>query len=260
MASTDLWVRREAGMVIATLNRPERLNALNKDLFDDLKHLVDVLETDKTSKALILTGSGEKAFCVGADLKERQGMNEKDILLRLEFVKQLYLRLERLPIPAIAAINGIALGGGLELALACDLRVAAESATLGLPEVELAIIPGSGGTQRLSRVVGMSRALELILLAKRLTGSEALYYGLVNTVVSSSQCLAQAISWASKISESGPIAVRQAKMAIRLGSEKSLEQGLNLEIETYKQCLYSKDRLEGLKAFVEKRKPVYRGE
>src|SRR5574341_41431 len=115
MASTELLIRREAGVVIATLNRPERLNALNKDLFDDLKHLVDVLETDKNLKALILTGAGEKAFCVGADLKERQGMNEKDILLRLDFVRQLYSRLERLPVPVIAAVNGIALGGGLEL-------------------------------------------------------------------------------------------------------------------------------------------------
>src|SRR4051812_15365362 len=120
MPSSELVYRREAGLISATLNRPGQMNALNKDLFDELQRLLDVLETDKTVRVLILTGAGEKAFCVGADLKERQGMNEKDVILRLEFVHKLYVRLERLPFPVIAAINGIALGGGLELALACD--------------------------------------------------------------------------------------------------------------------------------------------
>ncbi len=260
MASTSLAVRRDGGIVIATINRPDKMNALNKDYFDELKRLVDVLETDKTARALIITGAGEKAFCVGADLKERQGMNEKDVLVRLDFVRNLGLRLERIPVPVIAAINGSALGGGLELALTCDLRVAAENATLGLPEVDLGIIPGNGGTQRLARVVGLPKALELVLLAKRLTAAEALHIGLVNVVVPTGQALNQAMTWATKISEAGPIAIRQAKSAVRLGYERILEEGLSLEIELYKACLYSKDRLEGLKAFSEKRKAVYRGE
>jgi enoyl-CoA hydratase/carnithine racemase len=188
-------------------------------------------------------------------------MNEKDILLRLEMVRHLYLRLERLSIPVIAAINGIALGGGFELALVCDLRIAAETVTLGLPEVELAIIPGSGGTQRLPRIVGVTKAMELILLCKRISASEALNLGIVNAVTPVGQSLSHSITWANKMVESaGPIAVRQAKASIRLGLEKNLEEGLQIETEAYKACLYSKDRLEGIKAFVEKRKPTFRGD
>lgn len=148
----------------------------------------------------------------------------------------------------------------MELALACDLRVAAENATVGLPEVDLAIIPGNGGTQRLTRIVGLAKATELILLARRMTAAEGFNYGIVNAVVPQGQSLAHALSWANKMVEAGPIAIRQAKAALRLGSDRILEEGLGLEIELYKACLYSKDRLEGLKAFTEKRKPVYRGE
>lgn len=260
MPSTELNVRREGGIVIATLNRPDKLNALNKEVYEGLKTLVDVLDTDKTARVLILTATGDKAFCVGADLKERQGMNEKDVLVRLEWVKGILLRLERLPLPVIAAINGTALGGGCELALACDLRVAAENATLGLPEVDLAIIPGSGGTQRLTRVVGMGRALEMILLARRISAKEALEMNLVNAVVPAGQSLSAALTWANKMCEAGPIALRQAKSAVRLGGGRTIDEGLQIELDAYKACLYSKDRLEGLKAFNEKRKPAYKGE
>lgn len=260
MASGELLVKREGGIVIATINRPEKLNALSKNVLEDLKSLVDVLDTDKTARVLILTGTGEKAFCVGADLKERQGMNEKDVLVRLEWVKGVFLRLERLPIPVIAAINGTALGGGCELALACDLRVAVENAVIGLPEVDLAIIPGSGGTQRLARVVGMGRALELILLAKRVPAADALAMGLVNAVAKEGQVMSLAMAWANKMLEAGPIGLRQAKSAVRMGVGRIIDEGLQIEIDAYKACLYSKDRLEGLKAFAEKRKPSYRGE
>jgi len=260
MALSSLVVRREAGVVIATINRPDKLNALSKDVLDELKRLVDVLETDKTARVLVLTGVGDKAFCVGADLKERQGMNEKDVLVRLEFVKALYQRLERLPIPVIAAINGTALGGGLEIALACDLRVCSENATLGAPEVDLAIIPGNGGTQRLARIVGLAKAMELILLARRLSASEALQYGIVNATVGAGGALTHAMNWANKICEAGPIAIKQAKLAIRTGLERTVAEGLAAEIDAYKACLYSKDRMEGLKAFAEKRKAIYRGE
>lgn len=260
LSNSDLLVRREGGTVIATLNRPEKLNAVNKDLFEELKKLVEILETDKTARVLILTGTGEKAFCVGADLKERQSMNEKDVLVRLEFVRNLYLRLERLPIPVIAAINGTALGGGLELALACDLRIAAESAVVGLPEVDLGIIPGNGGTQRLSRLIGAGKALELVLLAKRMTAKEAFELDIVNLVVKDGEALAKSIAWAQKMGEAGPIAIRQAKASIRRGVGKSMEEALSIEIDAYKACLYTKDRLEGLKAFAEKRKPAFKGE
>lgn len=178
--ASSVEVVRQKSVVIATLNRPEKLNALNKEVFDDLERLVDVLETDSSARVLILTGSGDKAFCVGADLKERNGMNEKDILVRLDFVRRLYSKLENLPMPVIAAVNGMALGGGTELALACDLRIASDLAVFGLPEVDLAIIPGTGGTQRLPRLVGQAKALELVLMAKRIQAYEALKIGLVN--------------------------------------------------------------------------------
>jgi enoyl-CoA hydratase/carnithine racemase len=260
MASQNLILKREGSIVIITLNRPDKMNAINKDILEDLKKVLDVLETDRTARAIVLTASGEKAFCVGADLKERQGMNEKDVLLRLEAVRNLYLRWERLPIPSIAAINGVALGGGLELALVCDLRIASETATLGLPETDLAIIPGNGGTQRLTRIIGPSRALEMILLAKRMTSTEALKWGLLNHVSVQGQLMKDALSWAHKIADAGPIAIQQAKKAVLRGLEKSWEEGLQWEVECYKACLFSKDRLEGLKAFAEKRKPNYGGE
>ncbi len=260
MASNELLVRKESGVLVVTLNRPDKMNALNKDMFDALKKLVDVVETDKTARVIILTGAGDKAFCVGADLKERQGMNEKDVALRMDSVRQLYLRLERLPVPIIAAINATALGGGLELALTADLRVAGENVMFGFPETDLGIIPGNGGTQRLPRLIGMPKALEMVLLAKRIPAGEALKLGLVQSVVAPGQAMAHAMTWANKILEAGPIAIRAAKAAIRGGMERSYEHGLQFELESYKACLYSKDRLEGLKAFSEKRKPVYKGE
>jgi len=260
MASHNVVLRREGPVVIVTLNRPDKMNALNKEILEEFKKLIDVLETDRTARAIVLTATGDKAFCVGADLKERQGMNEKDVLLRLEMVRALYLRWERLMIPSIAALNGAALGGGLELALVCDLRLAADHIQVGLPETELAIIPGNGGTQRLSRTIGMSRAMEMVLLAKRLSALEAHHWGVVNKVVPLAQLMKEAMAWAHKISEAGPLAIQQAKKAIQRGREKSWEEALQWEVECYKPCLYSKDRLEGLKAFTEKRKPVYQGE
>jgi len=261
MGSTSaISTRREGNVIIAMLNRPNQLNAMNKELFDDLRSLLDVLETDKTARALILTGAGDKAFCVGADLKERQGMNPKDVLARLESVHKIFTRIEKLPLPVIAAINGTTLGGGLEIALTCDLRVASENATLGLPEVDLAIIPGTGGTQRLTRLIGMAKALEMVLLARRISAREALAFNLVNQVVAPGQSLSHALSWANRLCEAGPLALRAAKAAIRTGMDKSLDEALNVELEAYKICLASKDRMEGLKAFVEKRKPDYRGE
>lgn len=261
MASNDsLLIRREGGILIATLNRPEKMNAINKDFLDGLKELLDVLDSDKAVRVVILTASGDKAFCVGADLKERAGMNEKDVLTRMDFVRLLYPRIEKMGVPFICAVNGMALGGGLELALTCDLRVASESATFGFPEVDLAIIPGNGGTQRLSRVVGLAKAMELIFLAKKLTANEALALGLVNQVAPVGQALPYAIKMATKMLEAGPKALRMAKMAIRGGIERSMEHGLQYELDCYKSVLYSKDRTEGLKAFAEKRKPVYTGD
>jgi enoyl-CoA hydratase/carnithine racemase len=260
MAVGSLVTRREGSVVIATLNRPDKMNALNKDLFEELKSMLDVLETDKTARLLIVTGGGDKAFSGGADLKERQGMSDKDILVRADYVNKLYARLERLAFPVIAAIGGVALGAGLELALACDLRVASSTALFGFPEVELGIIPGNGGTQRLPRIVGIARALELVLLAKKISAQEAHAMGLIHHVVPPGQALSEALTLGNKILDAGPIAIRQAKYAIRMGMDRTLEQGLQVEFEAYRPCLVSKDRHEGVKAFVEKRKPAYKGE
>ncbi|MBI4403102.1 MAG: enoyl-CoA hydratase/isomerase family protein [Deltaproteobacteria bacterium] len=260
MALSELVVKHEGQIIIATIHRPEKLNALNKEVFDHLRRLLDVLETDKTARVLIFTGTGEKAFCIGGDLKERQSMNEKDILVRLESIRTLFRRIENLHVPVIAAINGIALGTGLELALTCDLRVASSNANLGFLEGELAIIPGSGGTQRLARLIGMAKALELILLAKRLTAQEALGYGVIHQMVEERHAMVQAMEWAKRFLELGPISLAQAKKALREGIGRSLEEGLNIEADAYKTCLYSTDRTEGNKAFIEKRKPQYKRE
>jgi enoyl-CoA hydratase/carnithine racemase len=259
-ANATVQIKKDNGIVIATLNRPDKMNALNKDVFDELTRLLDVLETDKTTRALIITGHGDKAFCVGADLKERQGMNEKDVLVRLEFVKNLFLRIEKLSVPVIAAVNGMALGGGTELALLADFRVAADNAVFSLPETDLGIIPGCGGTQRLPRLVGVGKAMEMIMLGKRMNAQEALHIGLIHSVAPAGGALAQSLTLGAKILEAGPIAIKQAKYAVRFGLDLSLADGLKLELEAYKVCLYSKDRLEGLKAFNEKRRPIYRGE
>ncbi len=260
MASSSLEVRRENQIVVATLNRAASLNALNKEIFDELERLIDVLETDKLGRALILTGAGDKAFCVGADLKERKGMNEKDILVRLNWVHALYLRIEKLPMPVIAAVNGMALGGGTELALCCDLRIASQNASFALPEVGLAIIPGTGGTQRLPRVVGVGRATEWIFTGRKIGVEEAKAAGLVNEIVGEGKALSRAVAIAESLLKQGPLALRQAKLAIQQGMDLPLKEGLGAELQAYKACLYSKDRAEGLKAFAEKREPAYRGE
>ncbi len=256
----SLVVRRDGASITAILNRPDKLNAIHKDVFEELARLLDVLETDRSARSLILTGAGDKAFSVGADLKERLGMTEKSIVARMEMAKQLTLRIEKLPFPTIAAMNGMAMGAGLEFALACDLRVVAEGAQLGLVDVELAAMPSNGGSQRLPRLIGLPKALEMVLLGKRLGASEALAMGLVNAVVPASQVLPTAKAWVGRMLEMGPLALRQAKAAIRWGMGRPLEEGLAWEIECYRPLLPSKDRIEGLKAFNEKRKPVFRGE
>jgi methylglutaconyl-CoA hydratase len=257
---TTVTVKREDSMAIATLNRPDKLNAINRDLLEEFGAFLDVTETDKTVRCVIITAAGDKAFCVGADLKERQAMTEKDILQRFDQVHKLYTRLENLHVPVIAAINGAALGGGLELALACDFRILAKNAVVGLPEVSLAIIPGNGGTQRLTRVIGMSKAMELILMARRLSADEAFAAGIVSKAVPPGQALAEAKSWATTMGEMGPLALAAAKRAIRRGIELPMAKALELEAECYKTLLGSKDRKEGIVAFLDKRKPKYIGE
>jgi methylglutaconyl-CoA hydratase len=211
-------------------------------------------------RAIVITGEGEKAFCAGADLKERQGMSENDVRVQVELYRSELGPLDRSPKPVIAAINGVAFGGGLELALVCDLRVAAAHAKLGLPETTLGIIPGAGGTQRLPRVVGEARAKEMILLGRPLTAAEALAWGLVNRVTAAgTSLLDDTLAWIEPIAKGAPIAQAAALEAIDRAMDSTLLHGLELEKVSYDKVLVSEDRKEALKAFAEKRAPQFVG-
>jgi enoyl-CoA hydratase/carnithine racemase len=209
---------------------------------------------------VVITGAGDKAFCAGADLKERARMSAAEVHGFHRGLREALGAIEAAPQPVIAAINGAALGGGLELALACDLRVAAEAAQLGLPEVSLGIIPGAGGTQRLARLVGVGRAKDLVLTARRIGAAEALAMGLVTRVAPAGRLLDDALALAAEVARNAPISLRQAKRAIDGGLHLPLEEALDLENRLYQDCLGTKDRVEALRAFAEKRPPVFTGE
>lgn len=256
---SDLSVERRDGVALVYLDRPDRMNALSRNLLLELEALGPELENDAALRAVVVTGRGARAFSAGADLKERVGLDEADVLELLHLFRRAFAWLDRLPVPSIAAINGVALGGGLELALACDLRVAHESAVLGLPETSLAIIPGAGGTQRLPRLVGRAKATELILLGRRLNAAEALTSGLVHRVVpATDDFISATLEYIAPIVNGAPIAQRAAIEALR-ASELPLEEGLTAELRAYEACLYSRDRREALRAFQEKRKPQFQG-
>ncbi len=255
-----LKVEQKGQIAILTLNRPEIMNALNFPLLKELNHFITEANFDKGVRVIIITGAGEKAFCAGADLKERRTMSPDEVKRYIFTIRTTFTAVEYLPKPVIAAVNGVALGGGTELALACDMRIASKNATMGLTETSLAIIPGAGGTQRLARAVGKGKAKEMIFLAKRISADEAYEIGLVNKVVEPEKLLDEAISWAEKICENGPIAIEQAKMAINYGTETDIFTGLAFETQCYNVLIPTKDRLEGLQAFKEKRKPQYKGE
>ena len=253
------WERME-GISVITLNRPEVYNALNFATLKELMKIVEELTHSKATRAVIITGAGEKAFCSGADLKERRTFTEDQVRRYIHLIRETFTAIERLPRPVIAAVNGVALGGGMELALACDLRLADERAVFGLTETSLGIIPGAGGTQRLPRIVGKSMAKELIFTARRIDAAEAERIGLVNHVVSKGEVLDAALEMAEMINENAPLALAQAKFAIDYGMETDLATGLMIETKAYEALIPTKDRLEGLEAFKEKRKPIYRGE
>lgn len=246
-------------ILLITLNRPEVHNALCLSLLYELRDLLLKYWFDSGIRVLVITGSGDKAFCAGADLKERIGMSEEEVRNFIRTIRDTFTMLEDIPKPVICAINGVAFGGGLELALACDIRIASSNAVLGLTETSLAIIPGAGGTQRLPRIVGVAKAKELIFLAKRITASEALSIGLVNEVVESEKLLDRAFEIANEIADKGPIAIAQAKFAINKGVECDIKTGLEIETKAYEVLIPTEDRVEGLKAFLEKRKPQYKG-
>jgi len=257
---TDLCLlEQDCHVAVLTLNRPEAANALSKALVASLDERLTTLEADREVRALVITAAGERVFCAGADLKERATMKPEEVPVFLGKARQLLDRLGSFRCPTIVALQGGAFGGGLELALTCDLRLAAEGVKMGLTETSLAIIPGAGGTQRLPRVVGVAKAKELIYTARRIDAAEALRIGLVSEVVPRSELLARATAVAAEIAANGPVAVAQAKKAIDGGIELPLAEALAWEQECYAPTLETQDRLEAIQAFIEKRKPSFNG-
>ncbi|MDY0041867.1 MAG: enoyl-CoA hydratase-related protein [Desulforhabdus sp.] len=250
---------RRDQVVVLTLNRPEVMNSFNFGMLRTLKERVEAIQFDPEVRVVIITGAGEKAFCAGADLKERATYSEQQVREFIFTIRNLFTFIEFLNKPVIGAVNGIALGGGTELALACDLRIASTTASMGLTETRLAIIPGAGGTQRLPRLVGRGKAKELIFTGRRVDAREALEIGMVNQICAPESLLEECKKMAAMICETGPIAIQQAKYAINYGLETDLHSGLAIESNAYWVTIPTEDRLEGLAAFREKRKPVYKG-
>jgi enoyl-CoA hydratase/carnithine racemase len=259
MEENILLKEEKDGVILLTLNRPGVMNSLSFALLRALQQEVDAIRFMPDVRVVMITGAGEKAFCSGADLKERAGMSPGQVKEYILTIRNLFTAIEYLNKPVIAAVNGTALGGGTELALASDIRIVSKTALMGLTETRLAIIPGAGGTQRLPRLVGKGKAKELIFTGRRVNADEALTIGLANQICEPDQLLAEAYKMAAMICETGPIAIEQAKYAINYGLETDLSTGLAIESNAYWVCIPTQDRLEGLAAFREKRKPVYKG-
>ncbi len=252
-------VTREGHIATVTVDRPERLNALDTETLRALLRTFDELAQDPSVRAIVLTGAGDRAFIAGADIAEMKDKGPAEALTFARLGQAVCSAIESAPQPVIAAINGYALGGGCEVALACDIRLASEQAVLGQPEVTLGVPPGWGGTQRLPRLVGPGLARELIFTGRRVGAEEALRIGLVNAVCPPSELLERARALAADIARNGPVAVRLAKEAIRRGLDVDLEAGLALEAQAFALAFSTADQREGMSAFLEKRAPVFRG-
>ncbi|MBV8601541.1 MAG: enoyl-CoA hydratase/isomerase family protein [Candidatus Eremiobacteraeota bacterium] len=257
---TTIELERADGIAVLTLNRPAVLNALSIALLDELAAALDELEEDRSTRAVVLTGSGEKAFAAGADIAEFETI--ESAVAGAAFARRgqaIVSRIGALRVPVIAAVNGFALGGGCELALACDIRIASRNAKFGQPEVNLGLIPGYGGTQRLTRLVGMGMAMYLCLSGEMIDAEAALRAGLVQKVVAPEELLGEAKRVAAAIAAKAPLAVEAAKRAIADGSQAPLEEGLAIEALHFGSVTTTQDFREGTKAFLEKRKPAFSG-
>lgn len=244
-------------IAVLTLNRPEKLNALNHETLRELKQAFETLRDDENIFIVIVTGSGEKAFVAGADISEINKLNMLDGKKFTEFGQSVFSMIEKFDKPVIAAVNGFALGGGCELALSCHIRIASENAKFGQPEVNLGIIPGYGGTQRLTRLINSGRAAEMILTADLIDATEAFRIGLVNKVYPQSELQSKAFEMASKIASKGQQAIRIALKAIKIVDEVSSHEGQSIEATLFALCCGTEDFKEGTQAFLEKRKPSF---
>lgn len=248
-----LTLEKAEGIATLTINRPKMLNALSQEVLEEMSVAFDEVEKDGAIRVLIVTGSGTKAFVAGADIKEMKGKNAVEGTIFSSLGNAVFSKLEQLRQPTIAAVNGFALGGGCELALACDIRIGAENAKFGQPEVGLGIIPGFGGTQRLPRLVGTGKAKELIYTGANVTAAEAYRIGLLNKVVAVEDLLEETKAMAEKIIKNSPLGVEGSKKSINQGMQMSIQQGLALESEVFGALFATEDQKEGMTAFVEKR-------
>jgi enoyl-CoA hydratase len=256
---TFTLVEKTDRIATVTLNRPEKLNALNNEVLQELERIFADLEQDPEVGVVILTGAGEKAFVAGADIAELKTLDTAGARVQALRGQAVFQRIESLPKPVIAAVNGFALGGGCELALACHIRIASETARFGLPEVSLGIIPGYGGTQRLARLVGKGVALDLILSGEMAPAADALRMGLVSRVVPAADLQATALKLAKTILSRGPLALRSALAAVHEGLEMPQEQGLQYEAALFGLLAATQDMQEGMGAFLEKRAAAFKG-
>ena len=253
-----LIVERRNRVALITINRPEKRNALNIQTRQEGAAALEELREDDSVGVVVFTGAGDKAFIAGADIAEfagRTAVTQRDVMLG----RSLFTAIDTFTKPIIAMINGYCLGGGCELALACDLRIASETASFGQPEINLGIIPGGGGTQRLTRLIGEGKAMELILTGDIIDARTAFNLGLVNMVVPAADLEGRTMELASRIAEKSPIALRMAKEAVKVASRSNLDEGLRREVDLFALCFSSEDKDEGVKAFLEKRKPAFKG-
>ena len=251
---TNVLLEKKGHIAVATINRPKALNALNSQVLEDIDQLVEQVKADDEIRALVITGSGEKAFVAGADIGEMSTLTKAEGEAFGKKGNDVFRKLETLPIPTIAAVNGFALGGGCELSMSCDIRLCAETAVFGQPEAGLGITPGFGGTQRLARLVGMGMAKQLIYTAKNIKADEALRIGLVNAVYPLEELMPAAEKMAETIAKNAPIAVRACKKAINDGMQVDIDRAVAIEEGLFGSCFETADQKEGMGAFLEKRK------
>ncbi|MGE5417062.1 MAG: short-chain-enoyl-CoA hydratase [Acidobacteriota bacterium] len=259
MSFNNLLLEKEGALGILLINRPQALNALNSETLEELEKAIDMIKADAEIKALLISGSGEKAFVAGADIAFMQNLTAVEGKYFGELGQRVFRKIEELPIPVIAAINGFALGGGCELAMSADIRIASEKAKMGQPEVGLGITPGFGGTQRLPRLVGEGMAKEMIYTADVIDANEALRIGLVNHVVPAEELMDYCKKMAGRILAKAPLAVRFSKQAINEGVQVDIDRAMTIEADLFGLCFSTEDQTEGMKAFVEKQKAQFKG-